>query len=173
MSTKIYFVIGANGAGKSTILPHLRFRLSEEFFELHDFDERGVPDNADRNWRISETDYWIDIGEENKSKGISTIICGFSKPAEIGTRAEIILLDVDEVALEKRLKCRYQTEESLKELNRTTEKTVEKFIMDNVYVSSLLRKACEESGCQIIDTTLLSPEQVAERVVACIKEESF
>ena len=129
MSEKIYFVIGANGAGKSTILPDLRTRLPEKFFELHDFDERGVPDNADKVWRMSETDYWIGLGEENKSKGISTIICGFSKPAEIGARARIILLDVDEAALKKRLKGRYQTEASLMELERTTGKTVEKFII--------------------------------------------
>ena len=173
MSEKIYLVIGANGVGKSTILPYLRSQLSEKFFAIHDFDERGVPDNADKAWRMSETDYWIDLGEQNKSRGVSTVICGFFKPAEIGARATIILLDVDGATLEKRLRSRYQTETSLNELMRTTGKTVEKFIMDNVYVSSFLRKACEELGCQIVDTTPLSPEEVAERVVACVKEESF
>ncbi|MFZ1627039.1 MAG: hypothetical protein WAT81_04520 [Candidatus Moraniibacteriota bacterium] len=169
MSQKIYFVIGANGVGKSAVLSQLRSQLSEKLFELHDFDERGVPDNADKVWRMSETDYWVGRGEENKAKGISTVICGFSKPAEIGSRAEIILLDVDNATLEKRLRGRYQTEASLKELNRTTGKTVEKFMMDNIYVSSLLRKACAELGCQIIDTTTLSPEQVADQVVIFIQ----
>ncbi len=170
MSARIYFVIGANGVGKSTILPHLRAQLPLESFALHDFDERGVPDSADKTWRVSETDYWITLGEQNKLKGISTVICGFSKPDEIGARAVIILLDVDGAILEKRLRSRYQTEASLIELNRTTGKTVEKFIMDNAYVSSLFRKACEELNCQIIDTTLLTPEQVAEKVVTCIEK---
>lgn len=164
MTQNTFFIIGANGVGKSTLLSHLRSLLPEDSFELHDFDERGVPDNADRVWRASETDYWINLGEENKIKGTSTVICGFSKPAEIGRRAVIVLLDVDAATLEQRLRGRYQTKESLIELNRTTGKTVEKFVMDNVYVSSLLRKDCEALGCPIIDTTAFSPSEVAERV---------
>lgn len=169
MLSKIYFIIGANGVGKTTLLSHVRNLLSEHSFKLHDFDERGVPDNADKNWRINETDYWIQLGEENKKKDISTIICGFSKPEEIDKRAEIILLDVDANSLEKRLGERYQTEESLKELKRTTGKTLDKFVSDNIYTSSLLRKSCEEQKCKIIDTSHFSPEEVAKQVVDCIK----
>ena len=165
---KIYFVIGANGVGKTTLLSHLITLLPRDSFDLHDFDERGVPDNADKNWRISETNYWISLGEENKRRGVSTVICGFSKPEEIGERAEIILLDVNAESLEKRLRGRYQTEESLKELERTTGKSVEKFLTDNIYVSSLLRKSCEERGCKVIDTSNLSPIKVAQEVTKYI-----
>lgn len=168
MTPNIFFIIGVNGVGKSTLLPHLRSLLPADSFELHDFDERGVPDNADRVWRVSETDYWISLGEDNKTKGISTVICGFSKPVEINGRAEIILLDVDAMTLEKRLRSRYQTKESLIELNRTTGKTVEKFVMDNIWVSSLFKKDCEILGCAIIDTATLSSFEVAEKVFALL-----
>lgn len=165
---KIYFIIGANGVGKTTLLSHLVALLPQSLFELHDFDERGVPDNADKNWRISETNYWITCGEENKQRGVSTVICGFSKPEEIGERAEIILLDVNAESLEKRLRGRYQTEESLKELERTTGKTVEKFLADNIWVSSLLRKSCGERGCKMIETSDVSPMDVAQAVAGFI-----
>ncbi len=168
MLPKIYFVIGANGVGKSTLLSHLVALLPQSLFELHDFDERGVPDNADKSWRISETNYWMSLGEKNRLDGLATIICGFSKPEEIGERAEIILLDVNESSLEKRLRGRYQTPESLKELERTTGKTVEKFLADNIYVSSLLRKSCEERGCKIIETSDVSPAGVAQTVAEFI-----
>lgn len=170
---KIYFIIGANGVGKTTLLSRLVALLPESLFELHDFDERGVPDNADKNWRLSETNHWITCGEENKLQGLSTIICGFSKPEEIGERAEIILLDVNESSLEKRLKGRYQTEASLKELERTTGKTVEKFLTDNIYVSSLLRKSCEERGCKIIETSDVSSADVAQTVAELINARSI
>lgn len=169
MLPKIYFVIGANGVGKSTLLSHLVALLPQSLFELHDFDERGVPDNADKSWRISETNYWMNLGEKNTLNGLSTIICGFSKPEEIGERAEIILLDVNESSLEKRLRGRYQTPESLKELERTTGKTVEKFLADNIYVSSLLRKSCEERGCKIIETSDVSPAGVAQEILASVQ----
>ncbi len=165
MLPKIYFVIGVNGVGKTTLLSELVPLLPRDSFDLHDFDERGVPDNADKSWRISETNHWMNLGEENKKKSLSTIICGFSKPEEIGERAEIILLDVNENSLGKRLRGRYQTDESLKELERTTGKTVEKFLADNIYVSSILRKSCEERGCKIIETSDASPRGVAQVVM--------
>ncbi len=173
MVPKIYFIIGVNGVGKTTLLAHLVALLPQSLFELHDFDERGVPDNADKNWRISETNYWISRGEENKRRGASTVMCGFSKPEEIGERAEIILLDVNAESLEKRLRGRYQTEESLKELERTTGKSVEKFLTDNIYVSSLLRKSCEERGCKIIETSDVSPADVTQTVAGLINAGSI
>lgn len=169
MSPRIYFVIGVNGVGKTTLMPHLKSLLSESVFEIHDFDERGVPNNADRTWRRSETEYWLELGEENKKRGVATIICGFAKPQELGGRAETILLDANGEKIEERLKNRYQTKLSVAELKRATGKTVEKFIMDNVYYSSILREECKEVGCKIIDTVPLTPEEVAQAVKACLE----
>lgn len=166
MITKTTFVIGANGVGKTTVMNEVQKFLTRGGFELHDFDERGVPDNVDKTWRISETQYWISIGKENQEKGVSTIIFGFSKPEEIGAEIEIILLDASGETIEKRIKSRYLTEESLVELNRTTGKTVKKFVMDNVYISSLLRKSCEGMNYKIIPTDDRTPADIAKEVVS-------
>lgn len=170
MFPKIYFIVGVNGVGKTTLISHLQPLLAEGGFEIHDFDERGVPYGGGRAWRISETEYWLELGVKNKERGVTTIICGFAKPQELGDRAEIILLDANGEIIEERLKNRYQTDASIAELNRTTGKTVEKFITDNVYYSSILRKECEEAGCKIVDTTLLSPDKVAQLVRAFLKQ---
>ena len=55
MMSKTTFVIGTNGVGKTTVMNEVRKLISGSNFELHDFEERGVPDNADKTWRISET----------------------------------------------------------------------------------------------------------------------
>lgn len=171
MKSKTIFIIGVNGVGKSTLLPYLKSLLPEDKFETHDFDERGVPDNADKNWRINETTYWISLGERNKEKGMSTLICGFIKPHEITENSKdlsdapvIFFLDADEETIEKRIKSRYLTEESVVELNRTTGKSIEKFIMDNIYISSLLKKDYKELGCRIIDTNDRTPEDIAQEI---------
>lgn len=45
----IYFIIGASGSGKTACLEPLKHRLPE--FAFYDFDDIGVPDNADKKWR--------------------------------------------------------------------------------------------------------------------------
>lgn len=161
---KITFVIGANGVGKSSVLSEISSLLPTEKFELHDFDERGVPDNADKVWRASETQHWISIGEENATKGISTIIFGFVKPQEVEGHTDIILLDADNETLEERIRSRYLTPESLAELERTTGKDLGKFISDNIYASSLLREECARLNCTMILTDGNTPREIAEKI---------
>ncbi|NTW30766.1 MAG: hypothetical protein HGA33_05790 [Candidatus Moranbacteria bacterium] len=169
MIPKTFFVIGVNGVGKSTVLPYLRRLLPVEKFDVHDFDERGVPDNADKMWRMSESDYFIGLGEVNMSRGISTVICGFVKPLEIVGRAECILLDADEEIIRERLSSRYRTTESVDELRRTTGKTVEKFIADNMFIAASFRKDCHDTECMILDTSTCAPESVASAIVNHLK----
>ncbi|MES2436797.1 MAG: hypothetical protein V4519_02195 [Patescibacteria group bacterium] len=175
-SSNIFLIIGPNGVGKTTLIPLLQSKLSHNF-EIHDFDERGVPDNVDRIWRQSETLYWLELSKSNLLKRISTIICGFMKPAEIieasnklEIRPVVCFLDINKENLEKRLLGRYQTEESIKNLERVTNKSVEKFIQDNVYVTSLLKKDSEQNDFVIIDTSNRSPEEVSQDLINWISK---
>ena len=45
----IYFISGASGVGKTSVIKHLKGILPENY-EVHDFDETGVPDDADHIW---------------------------------------------------------------------------------------------------------------------------
>ena len=80
--SKIYFITGVSGTGKTAIIPYLKSHLSEKDYSIHDFDERGVPKGVDSKWRQKETKYWIEMGYKNAKRGISTIICGISRPSE-------------------------------------------------------------------------------------------
>jgi broad-specificity NMP kinase len=174
----IIFVIGANGVGKTSIIPHLGDVLGEKF-AIHDFDERGVPNSAGSDWRRTETRHWIEIAKLSQGHGISTVISGYSKPLEIeeaaselGVSVTITLLDADAETLEKRILGRYSLEGSTEELLRTTGKTPEKFVADNVWVSTKFKEEALARGYEIVETSSLSPKQVAEKVVAHILTKS-
>lgn len=171
----IFLITGVNGIGKSTLLSELKKSLDSDVFSIHDFDERGVPDNADKIWRQSETFYWIELGKKNKEVGRSTIICGFMKFPEIrdsleqlSISANICLLDANDEIISKRILGRYLDSASIIELERTTGKTPENFVADNIWVSSQFRKDAQENNYYIVDTSTLSPGEAGNEITTWI-----
>ncbi len=77
----LLFVTGARGSGKTAVTPGLAKRFPE--YSVHDFDERGVPDDADTRWRQEQTEFWINKSIENQHLGQDTIICGGAVYGEI------------------------------------------------------------------------------------------
>lgn len=74
----IFFIIGASGVGKSTVLPLLK--EAEKDIVFYDFDDIGVPENADKIWRQQSTNAWLEkLSKENKN----TCILGGAVPGEI------------------------------------------------------------------------------------------
>lgn len=164
-----------NGVGKSSVIPYLQSSLPETRYSIHDFDERGVPDNADKIWRQSEIQYWLEIGKQNSFNKLATIICGFAKPEELNSIAEslkipvsVIVLDADVHSISERILSRYFSPESRAELERTTGKSPEKFIEDNIWVSTKFREGAQKFGYTIINTSNLSPQEVANQLVSLI-----
>lgn len=101
-----------------------------------------------------------------------TIICGYAKLKEIkhamevfDTEVSVYLLDANKETIRDRILSRYTTSDSLEELLRTTGKTPEKFIEDNVWVSGKFREEAIQAGHTILDTSDLTPEQVADYVI--------
>jgi broad-specificity NMP kinase len=166
---KTYFINGVPGSGKSTLIPHLRSLLGNEF-DIHDFDERGVPDNVTIDWRKDETKYWIDVARENSLKDISTIICGNSVPNEIpeGSSVIFIMLDLNESAIKERLLNRYSDPEKVRDLMRMTGKSPEESIAGNIKNTHYLRELCSKYSAHIIDTSSKTPQEVAQEVAAYI-----
>jgi 2-phosphoglycerate kinase len=162
---EIFFITGVNGVGKTSIIKYLKNTL-DPHFEVHDFDERGVPNNAGRDWRLEETKHWITLGKENGKQNISTIICGFARPSEISDESVgFILLDANEETIKQRLWSRYQTTESIQIIEKVVNKPVQRFIDDNILFSKVMREEATKYGVKIIDTTQLTPEQVAKNIV--------
>jgi broad-specificity NMP kinase len=176
---KIIFIIGVNGVGKSSIIPILKQKVNNNQCEVHDFDERGVSDNADKIWRQNETNFWINFGKKNLTQDITTIICGFVKPIELNQIASIndiipivILLHGDNVNIQSRMLSRYTNNESIIELFRTTGKNIEKFTQDNIWISQQFKTDCLNLGYNIVDTSNRSIEEVAALVLNILKKPS-
>lgn len=169
---KIYFISGVNGVGKSTIMPFLNLLLPADKFEIHDFDERGVPEDADRNWRISETRHWVDQGIKLAQENKSIVICGFVKAADFPEIESVeivkIFLDAQPEIIRQRLTKRYAKDGFFDESQTVIGKPVEEFIAGNIYILGQMKKAFEGSYCPIIDTTNLMPEEVAQKVAEII-----
>ncbi|MEA2701830.1 MAG: hypothetical protein QOE22_539 [Candidatus Parcubacteria bacterium] len=175
MSQRVYFVSGVNGVGKSTLIPHLKTLLPADKYAVHDFDARGVPDGADHAWRLNEVRLWLE--EAAKADGKDSIVCGFVKPEDFEQiadtnlpEARVILLYADAETIRTRLTGRYTKDGVFDENRKVIGKPVMEFIASNVWYAEKMREECSAAGCPIIDTSSLSPDEVAEQVVQIISK---
>ncbi len=174
--SQIYFISGVNGVGKSAIMPHLRALLPKDKYEIHDFDERGVPSNAGGAWRISETRYWAEEGFRLAKENKSIIICGFVKPADFQdllTNQECkivtIFLDAEPEIIRSRLKGRYTKDGYFDESQTVIGKPINVFIDGNIYISQQMKASFVELDSPVVDTSILILEEVAKKVRDFIK----
>lgn len=170
-----YFISGVNGVGKSSVMPYLRTLLPETDFSVIDFDSRGVPDGADRTWRIAEAKHWIEEGVAANASGKQLIVCGFVKPQDFAdlpetaqAQIQIIVLDADEETVRTRLIGRYTKDGVFDENQKVIGKPVTEFIDGNVWYAKKMREESKEDGLPIIDTSNLSPAEVAQKIAAII-----
>lgn len=82
MKNVIAFITGTSGAGKTTLVNELK-KMDLNKIRTYDFDEGGVPEGADENWRKQRTEEWLKKAINNINEGSSTIICGVCVPEEI------------------------------------------------------------------------------------------
>jgi dephospho-CoA kinase len=119
----IYFITGASGTGKTTLLERLKEELNDEWILLH-FDSIGVPSrdkiieehNSPENWQKEKTNFWINkILKEHENKkfiiegqvDLNFIINAFSE--HNFKEYKIILMDCNEEIMCERLEKRNQT----------------------------------------------------------------
>ncbi|MBT4376890.1 hypothetical protein HOD29_05955 [archaeon] len=155
MKSKTFFIVGAEGVGKSSILETLNDRFKE--VEFHDFDDVGVPENPTLQWRLNTTLHWIKKSIENQEKEITTCVLGLSFPKEVMSFEEFnklenvsfCLLDVNEEERERRL----------------IKRNASRDVIDDVENLLELRRQIKEINGKIIDTSKLSIEETFEEVV--------
>ncbi|CAN5684623.1 hypothetical protein BH11PAT2_BH11PAT2_03900 [soil metagenome] len=171
--SKVYFISGVNGVGKSSLMPHLRELLPADTYSVVDFDSRGVPDGADRNWRQLEAKYWIEEGVKAWVESKELVICGFVKPTdfeEVTAEVKIIVLDADPETIRKRLVGRYTKGGIFDENQKVIGKPVTEFIEGNVWYAKKMREESLADGLSVIDTSTLSPKEVAEQAAEIITQ---
>ena len=176
VSKTVHFVSGVSGVGKTSVMRELKGLLPDTF-EVHDFDEQGVPAGADHAWRRRRTRQWIEKGVDVLESKDGFVICGIANPEEIEEMRDlpdvdirIILLDADDDIIEKRLRGRNENKAVRAGLERVTG-DAERFIQDNRNFTPVIREICKKHDCPVIDTTNLAPREVAEEVMRIIKGE--
>ncbi len=172
-----YFITGSSGAGKSTLVKELRSLLFKGF-AVHDFDELGVPLDADNIWRIETAKKWIDIAKENKIKNISTIIVGLTHPDEISEIAKkeqievkYCMLEVEYEELKRRLMAlRFSSPERIGNLKKYAGVTVEEFLENNKRHIEQIKNEALKQDALFVNTTRMSPHTIAQHILNWIQK---
>lgn len=184
----IYFIIGASGSGKTTCLEPLKRLLPE--FMFYDFDDIGVPNNADKKWRQEATEKWIKkLSQDYESK--NACLLGQMVPAEIVSSPSaanlhdiyIILLDCSDEIRIQRLKKRNSYSIDQNTLNWASwlrmhckNPTWEPHVIKNASSPQMcfekwssLKSWKDIANIKIIDTTKLSFYELAKQISKRIK----
>ncbi|HFL2713447.1 TPA: AAA family ATPase [Legionella pneumophila] len=108
--TQLYFIGGASGSGKTAVMPHLK-ELLRDNIAVYDFDDIGVPEDADKKWRQESTEKWIKklLSEGKDACLLGQIVLGeiLSSPsARLIDKINFCLLDVSDFQRIQRLKKR-------------------------------------------------------------------
>lgn len=160
----IFFITGTSGSGKTTLTKNLKRKLPKTLFAVHDFDENGVPVNADEAWRRDTTDKWLVKAKKNDELGKSTVICGVSVPSEVVSSSENFdiplyfgFLKIDDKIIKQRLQARHWDEQ---------------LIQDNIYWAHYLEPQIrKQRNNLIVDSLDMTQEQIANKFVNWILSE--
>lgn len=82
---------GSSCSGKSTLAFSVADRLRR--VAVHDFDEVGVPEGADRRWRNRMTELWVRRALKYQGRGIDLLLTGQSPLGEVLAVPSAPLLD--------------------------------------------------------------------------------
>lgn|GEM_PF-1374544 len=152
---EVFFITGTSGAGKSTLVELLKMKLP--LLEVHDFDEGGVPRDADANWRRERTNAWLEKAKQYSKEGKSTVICGVTVPKEVkgsshydkSLRVSYGYLHIEEETIRSRLKKRSWAKHQI-DINVIWAKHLEAYVL-------------AEKNHLVVDGTKNSAETVCEQ----------
>lgn len=110
---KLYFIGGASGSGKTTIKENLQKLVGNNVnvFEIDDFDDVKIPDDADKVWRQKTTEFLLKKIVDNGKPAclIDQIVLGEILACPSAKHIEevhFLLLDVDDLVRIKRIRTR-------------------------------------------------------------------
>src|SRR5262249_49539600 len=111
--TVLFLIFGSSCSGKTTVLDAIRERGLPRL-EVHDFDEIGVPRDADGKWRQGANEIWVTRALAWQAAGLDLLLAGqtplgelLATPSAVGIDAiSACLLDCDDEARLARLAAR-------------------------------------------------------------------
>jgi len=71
----LFLLFGSSASGKSVALTELRARQVPRL-AVHDFDEIGVPAEADRAWRQRANEIWLGRALDHQAEGTDMLLAG-------------------------------------------------------------------------------------------------
>lgn len=161
---QIFFITGTSGSGKTTLSNKLKNDLSPTKFVIYDFDEIGVPENADALWRQKTTDYWLNQGIKNADQNLSTIICGVAVPHEVSSSKikpslpiKFLFLKISDSVITQRLQNRGWHEQ---------------LIQDNINWAHYLEKDVIACNGLIIECSRKNTDEVSREIELLLKNNS-
>lgn len=183
-----YFISGASGSGKTSIKKDLEAQLGNTL-AVYDFDEVGVPEDADKKWRQETTERWLQkLLKLNKDAcllgqvPLGEILACPSAPQL--NKVNFCLLDVEDFKRIQRLKKRntYGTDQHM--LNWAAWLRVHH--QDPQWMQQVLKENCWEglnfsrwdklenwdslANVKLLDTSSLSIAETAEQVFQWINK---
>lgn len=166
---KIYFLIGASGAGKTSALkrleeknlPNLRFFYFDSI-GVPSFEEMEKEYGSGEEWQRVKTKEWIE--RLSKEKGAESLVLdGQTRPTFIDascqetgiTDYEIILFDCSDEVRRQRLISRGHPELASEAM---------------MHWAKYLRESCTEEKCTVLDNSSLSKDETVSALRAVLEE---
>jgi hypothetical protein len=87
----LFLLFGSSAAGKTFALSALRDRVQN--LAIHDFDELGVPVDADRAWRHRSNEIWLRRALDYQARGIDLLLAGQTPLGELLATPSALLVD--------------------------------------------------------------------------------
>lgn len=183
---KLYFIGGASGSGKTSIMNELQKIVGKT--AVYDFDDIGVPEGADKKWRQESTEKWLHklLSADQDAYLLGQIVLGeiLACPSahKLG-KVNFYLLDVSDFERIKRLKQRstYGADQNM--LNWAA--WLRMHHQDPQWAQHVLKEDCwngldfsswdhlknwdSKANIKFLDTTNLSIKSVASNVASWIK----
>ncbi len=166
---KIFFIIGASGSGKTTVVK--RIEKSLPGFKTIYFDSIGIPSFEEMNQNYGgpeefqwvKTIEWIKEIKLNFLSNVNVILDGQTRPSFIEegcksmgiTNYDVILLDCNDEERRRRL------------FDRGQKELADENMMN---WAKYLRRESEQRGYQIIDNTHFQEDQTLAKLINFLKE---
>lgn len=185
---KLYSIGGASGSGKTAVIPFLK-ALSDSQIPFYDFDDIGVPADADTKWRQNAMELWLQklVCDGRDACLLGQMVLGeiISSPsARLISKINHCLLDVSDCQRIARLKKRSSGEACQQMLNwaswmrmHTHDPQWELHVIQNNAWSGLdfsylarLKNWSDVASVMVIDTTELKLDDVAQALVQWIND---